>query len=331
MELLCNLGQENEKGILLPVPTPLKRQISSWATSFYYKYPFGYGLIQHFLTKKFSIHIWRIYAHLPGKLYPACKQPTIAIQAMIEGEIPCLLSGFGNIVLKNSFCELFYVPIGINEAWFDPGDYLSFHVELAAEFLSDIAEVYPDAMELLLRFNNASEYGMPMVAVRINYIMRAIFKSFQECSKVGGDLIIEFHRYIVDFLSEYVTDIREQEGSSGGKNVTHKDILLRIKQEIVAEPNIESQGIRKLALKFKIGMTELKKEFKELFGKPPGSFVRFHALAKAHYLIVSTHQSIEAIAYEVGYGYRSNFDKTFKKHFGYLPASLRRNGADRIH
>jgi AraC-like DNA-binding protein len=323
LELLLYPGYDMDGGKLLPVPANIKKLISPWAKTRYCEFAFGYILIQQFISRKFSIHIWQIHITESCKLYPASDRPTIAIQVMLEGEIPCMLVGFGKKLLKKSTYELFYVPVSINEAQFEPGDYESFHIELEPGFLEDIAESYPDARELLERFNNASEKGIPMISIGISYVTRALIKNIRTCDKTNGDLIIELHRYIVDLLSEYVAGIRELERDGKRKNIPHKDILIRIKQEITADPNIGRQELKKLSLKYRMSITELKKDFKALFGQTPGSFIRFHALKKAHYLITTTKQSIDEIADDVGYGYRSNFDKSFKKQFGFFPSHLR--------
>jgi AraC-like DNA-binding protein len=324
LELLHNPdnGYSND-GKSLPLPEHLKRNLLSWATYFYFEYPFGYSLIQQFFAKKFSIHIWQIHADKPGKLYPASDRPTIAIQAMIEGEIPCVLVGFGQKVLKKHKYELFYVPVSVNEAWLEPGNYESFHIELEPGFLEDIAETYADAMELLTRFENASEKGIPMIAVNISYVARAIISNIRSCDKQGGDLVIQLHQFIVDLLSEYITGIQQQEKDEKLIGIAHKEVLMRIKHEILADPNIMNLELKKLSKKFGLSITELKKGFKSLFDKTPGAFIRYHALYKAHYLLTTTNQGVDDIAGEVGYGYRSNFDKAFKKQFGFLPASLR--------
>jgi AraC-like DNA-binding protein len=225
--------------------------------------------------------------------------------------------------LKRSTYELFYIPVGVNEARFEPGDYESFHIELEPGFLEDIAETYPNVMELLSRFYTSSKKGTPMIPVSMGYVSRAVIKKIRSCDKNGGDLLIELYRYIVDLFSEYISGIREEERDKRRENFHHKEILLEIKKEIISDPNIENQELSKLSKKYRIGLTELKKEFRLFFGETPAAFVRSHALAKAHYLITTTDETIERIAYEVGYGFRSNFDKSFKKQFGYSPASLR--------
>jgi AraC-like DNA-binding protein len=324
LELLYKPGDANDKGKLLPIPSHLKRFLVPWATSFYYEYPFGNSLIQEFNTRKFRVYFWRIHIDQSANLYPTCKQPTIAIQAMLVGEIPCTLVGFGEKILKNLRYELFYVPVSINEARLKLGDYQSFHIELEPGFLDEIAETYSLARELLRRFIAVSTYGTPMVSVNIGYVAAAIIKNICSCKKTGGELVIALHRYLVDLLSEYVAGITEQEKVENGKRVPHKDILVRIKDEILANPNVATQTLKKLSARYGISVTEIKESFKIISGNSPGAFIRFHALSKAYYLISTTTQSIDDILDEVGYGYRSNFDKSFKKQFDVLPASLRK-------
>jgi AraC-like DNA-binding protein len=252
---------------------------------------------------------------------------------MISGNISYLLAGYGPKFLQKSNYELFYVPKSINEALLPNGDHESLYIELEASFLEDIAETYGDARALLDALNSSSDIGIPMVSVSINYVASAIIKKIYECKKTGGNLVIDLHRYIVELLTEYVAGINDEEMDEKRIIVPHKPTLIKIKQEIMNSPHIHRQAIKILSSKFGISLTELKKNFKAFFGINPGGFVRFHALTKGHYLITTTERSIDDIADEVGYRYRINFDKSFKKQFGYLPSSLRENSShsDQIH
>lgn len=323
MKLLYDPDNPDEGGRLLPVPANMKRFPSPWAKAAYREYDFGSTLIQEFLAKRFSIHIWRIHAYRPDKLYPASDRPTIALQLMIEGDLDCTLVGFGKKQLKKSSYELFYVPVGVNEARFGPGDYESLHIEMEPELLEDIAETYTEARILLDRLNESSEKGIPMVSVSMNYVARAISKNIRNCDKTGGDLVIFMHRFIVELLSEYIAGVRDLEKDGKRKNISHKEVLIKIKQEILADPHIHKQSIDKLAQRHAINAMALKKNFKSLFGITLGAFVRFHALTKARNLILTSSRSIDDISDELGYRYRNNFEKAFKRQFDCAPSSLR--------
>ena len=52
-------------------------------------------------------------------------------------------------------------------------------------------------------------------------------------------------------------------------------------------PDIHQQTQEKISARFGISMTMLKMNFSALFGFPLATFVRFHALMKAHYTISS--------------------------------------------
>jgi len=136
--------------------------------------------------------------------------------------------------------------------------------------------------------------------------------------------MIMLHRYIVDLLSEYVAGIRDMERNNEPSSIPHKEILFRIKEYILVDPNVTKHELKKLCLKFGLNATGLKRNFKLLFGQSLASFTRMHALTKAYQLITTTELSIDLIADEIGYGYRSNFDKAFKQQFGFLPTKLRK-------
>jgi AraC family transcriptional activator of pyochelin receptor len=323
LKLLHDPERHVEGGKLLNLPTSMKRFLSPWANAAYREYDFGSTLIQEFYAKRFSVFSWRIHADRPGKLYPISDRPVIALQFMIQGDLDCILAGFGKKLLKKLNYELFYIPVGVNEARFEAGDYETLHIEMEPELLEDIGDTFPEARELLGRLNGSSENGIPMVTVGMNYVTRAIIKNIRDCEKTGGDLVIHLRRYIVDLLTEYITGIRDLEKDVVRKNVLHKDLLIKIKQEILANPHIHKQSIEKISQRHGINVMALKKNFKSLFEVTLGAFIRFHALTQARYLIVTTGRSIDDISDEVGYRYRNNFDKAFKRQFGCPPSSLR--------
>ncbi|MBB3700140.1 helix-turn-helix domain-containing protein [Flammeovirga yaeyamensis] len=83
-----------------------------------------------------------------------------------------------------------------------------------------------------------------------------------------------------------------------------------------------------IALKFGIGETKLKEDFKKVFDQSIFSFITSHRMMDAHRLLRSTDDLIGDISKEVGYSHLSKFTGAFKKYYGYTPSELR--GSKRI-
>lgn len=333
MKLFVQPDQTDADGNALPVPKHLSYLIASWSNAHYNREEFGYTVIQEFVARKFSIHLWRIVANKPATLYPSSDRPILALQFMLLGNLPCILAGYGKKILQQSRSELFYVPVGINEAFADTGEYETLHFELEQGYLEEIAEANKGVKDLIERLNNASSEGKPLLPVRIGYISRAIIRNLLASKKTGPDLVVEMNLFIVGLLSEYISGAQEQENDFARTDVPHKEKLIDIKHEIIANPHIHRQKLSTLSRKFTMSITELKKNFKKLFDVAPGEFVRMHALNKAKYLITTTTRTIDDISEEVGYNYRINFDRAFQRQFGSLPATLRskKNNSNQIH
>jgi hypothetical protein len=239
MELLFdpqkNVGEQKP----LPAPAALERYICPWAAVAYREFPFGNILIQELRRKKISIYIWRVYANSPTNLYPVCDHPTIALQFTLVGDIPCVLSGFGNKLLEQSRYELFYVPESINKALFQPGLSESIHFEISSDFLEDIADNDPMIKELLERFNAASKEGKPMFTANINYAVNNILQNLRNCDLKGGRLNLEVQKFTLELLSEYFMAITEAEMQVSLLPIaSHQKLLLQVRDSILLNPNI---------------------------------------------------------------------------------------------
>ena len=194
-----------------PVPANWLPYISPWSKVVFKQSDFGSVLIQELLTEGFRIYSWRLEVTYPVRLYPTAEIPTIALQFTLGGNIPCKLSGFGDKLLEQGSQEMFYVPIGFNEAWFEPGSYESFHIELKPHFLEELMEARPEIKELVARLQSSSRSGLPMTAVPTNYVTRSILHNLKACNKTGPLLRLEMHKYILELLSEHLTAIQQKE------------------------------------------------------------------------------------------------------------------------
>ncbi len=306
-----------------PLPADWLRYTSPWSKTSFRKQEFGSTLIQELVTPAFALFIWRLHIEEEVRLYPSADKPTIALQFTLGGDIPCKLTGFGEKLLQKGNYEMFYVPIGYNEAWFERGEYESLHIELRTQYLEELAAVRPEIKDLVTRLLSASSKGLPMAVAHTNYITGAVLQNLRTCDKKGPALQLEMHKYILELLCEYLSAILQKEEEEKGRDIPHHALIISVKNYILLAPDIHQHNVKDLARHFRVSETLLKRGFKALFGVGVSEFVRLQVLARTQYLLATTNRTVEDISQEVGYSSREALERSFKKQYGFSPSNLR--------
>lgn len=101
-----------------------------------------------------------------------------------------------------------------------------------------------------------------------------------------------------------------------------KEKLFKAKEIIVH--NISSPpSLSELSKLIGLNNTKLKRNFKELFGVPVFKFLQEERLNKAHELLSTTHETVQEVAWFVGYESISSFSNAFQKKFGVRPTEIK--------
>lgn len=74
-------------------------------------------------------------------------------------------------------------------------------------------------------------------------------------------------------------------------------------------------------------LSAFKRDFQEVFGMPPGRWLRQQRLERARALLRSTPMQVSEVAFQCGFENLSHFSRAFKEHFGHAPAALRETKA----
>jgi len=309
-----------------PVPADWNRFLVPWSKAVYKKHNFGASLIQEKVNDNYRIYIWTLDIRTGVGLYPVAKMPTIALQFVLAGKkISCEIIGYGKKILEEGNYEMFYVPIGVNEAWFEPGFYESLHIELEPEYLEELIAIRPEIRELISRLLNSSAKGMPMGTAHTNYRTLAILRNLRACTKKDASLHLEMHKFILELLSEYFAALQQQMDGRAGEHVRHRKTMIQIKDHILSAPDIRLHTIKNISRMFGISQSVLKRSFKNLFQITVSKFVHQQVMNKAIYLLTTTDTTIDDIADELGYDWRVSFEQAFRKHFKYSPVDLRKD------
>lgn len=94
-------------------------------------------------------------------------------------------------------------------------------------------------------------------------------------------------------------------------------------KEIIAKNMANPPSLSELAQIIGLNNTKLKKNFKELFGVPVFKFLQEERLNKAYELLSSTPDSVQEVAWFVGYDSLSSFSNAFYAKFGVRPNEIK--------
>ena len=108
-----------------------------------------------------------------------------------------------------------------------------------------------------------------------------------------------------------------------GYSETQVETVRRMHDELVENPG-SRLTIEELAKKYLMNPTTLKEVFKAVYGDSLASHIKSHRMEKAAELLMSTDESIAAIAAAVGYESPSRFSAAFRERYHQLPGEYRR-------
>ena len=317
------IKRENE-GVQLSIPATLQKQVAKWASAQFKQYDFGYILTQELTTKMFNIYIYRFIIENNIVLYPFSDLPTLILQFMLMGSIPCMLKGFGEITLRESRYNMFYIPEGANEANFEAGEYESFHIELQTPFMKELSLTHEDIKNLMKKVNDTSESGHPLRPGIISREIRDVIRDMRMQTKEGNALNLALTSEIYKLLSIYEEHLTGSNNRNHGITSGAEKILEEIREYIVADPDIHECSVENLARKFRVNANTLKINFKNEYNVTLHQFVLDQVMQKARIMVLDNRYSISSIAIQLGYFDQSNFGKAFKQYFGVLPSEMRK-------
>ncbi|MCW3107222.1 MAG: AraC family transcriptional regulator [Segetibacter sp.] len=98
---------------------------------------------------------------------------------------------------------------------------------------------------------------------------------------------------------------------------------LKAAHDFIIQSYLEPLTLSCLCYKFGLNEFKLKKGYKHFFGTTVFGHILKLRMEAARELLVSGAMTVSEVAYHIGYSNVSSFSEAFKKHFGYLPRSVR--------
>lgn len=130
---------------------------------------------------------------------------------------------------------------------------------------------------------------------------------------------------VIELVSLYNQSLSIEQELESLPPMLHKDVLVKIKNEIDADPNIEHYKLSRLEKKYYLNKLTISQSFMYMFGMQISEYIRLKVMEKALYLLVHTNQSISDIADQLGYSTNSNFTRSFSDVYGETPIEVRKN------
>lgn len=93
--------------------------------------------------------------------------------------------------------------------------------------------------------------------------------------------------------------------------------------EIVRQNQYSNLSLSELAHLCNLSLATFKRKFTKLYGVSPAKYFLSKRMDKSRHLLAIQFTSITDIAYECGFDSVSNFDRSFKRHFGKSPKEYR--------
>ena len=141
-------------------------------------------------------------------------------------------------------------------------------------------------------------------------------------SYTGTTRMLFLKSQITELLSHFLAKISSDIAPENGLKNVDREKLYQAKA-ILSENMDNPPSLTELSKLVGLNDFKLKKSFKELFGFPVYKFLQQERLNKAHELLENSDQTVQEVAWSVGYESLSSFSNAFIKKFGIRPSGLK--------
>lgn len=164
---------------------------------------------------------------------------------------------------------------------------------------------------------------VPMVMrIHTGAVLRSFFQGmlahFQEARPTPELLRLKFR----ELLLSVVSDPRNSEVLAYFCSLLHDPAQERVRRvmEDNYRYNLRLEDYARLSGR---SLSAFKRDFQEIFGTPPGRWLRERRLERARGLLSSGALQVSEVAFQCGFENLSHFSRAFKEQFGHAPGALR--------
>ncbi len=290
--------------------------------------PFGAILNQVIVNGDWMVQQVQFFISRFVRLYPITKEPLGALHCMLAGQVPCILQGFGEVVLREKELQFFYITAGSrNIALLSKGYYESFQIGLSPAYLgrfvqngSALKEVYQKLEQRHPENGYAGPCALSLQALeQIEKIRHSQLK--------GARRQLFYQARINDLMLMYMSALENSDQHTINITSKYEEQMQQLSAYIT--DNLEKPlMIAQLADQLGLHLQVVEKEFKKVHRQTIKSFIQEQRMRKARLLLADGQMSVINVAYTVGYSDAAYFSNTFKKRFGLTPTAYQKMSKD---
>ena len=129
---------------------------------------------------------------------------------------------------------------------------------------------------------------------------------------------------VMMLIERFFTQIYQKSSNLKPVQIRQEDIyrMMEIEKELMEDYSKNAPTVEELAGKHTMGVSKLKRQFKQIYGKPVFEYYQKNRMTKAKDMLLSGEYTVKEVGYKLGYQNLSNFANAFKKEFSVLPSSL---------
>lgn len=238
------------------------------------------------------------------------------------GRFGCTISGNKHVYLGEGEIEANIMGITRNRPEFPLGFYSGVEIlidpNIAIDYLKPIFPEVAEQIEELKGFLLDNE-----LAVLIKKIPE-LQHIFDELYNIKESIKIPYMKLKVLEILLMIQSIPFDKSIRESKYYSKKDIdkIQEIHNEVIH--NLDKKiTLSDLSEKYNISLTNLKNCFKEVYGKPYYTYIKYYKIHKGLHYLIESKLSISEIGLKLGYENTSKFISAFKDIVGYTPREYR--------
>lgn len=261
-------------------------------------------------------------------LHPTPSKSIFTLHYMLQNRVMAKLQQHGEVELREGEYNMFFVPPIQHDAYFDPGTYVCFHIDLPPHLLQRVESELPLLM-YLLRMIEANNGGtINEEPYWIDSAVRSCIDEIIHC-KLSGEagrafLYTRCQDLFMHFLEDF-TDITPSP-EEPKYELTDKDTaaIYGVRAYILQHLHLRFT-FDELAERFGIMADKLRYGFPRMFYRKMAMFLKEQRMIRSMELVKTTRLDMSIIANMVGYKDVEEFSQAFKQYYGCCPLQEKRH------
>jgi AraC-like DNA-binding protein len=307
------------------VPPDLEKWILPFSRISYTAGLFGRILSQEISLQEYTLWYHRFWIDRPVMIHPLTDEGMLTLHYMMQGSVECNLKGFGKIKLKKGGYQLYGLPARLShDAWFEPGEYISFHLGFSKETIIQLALQYKlfNGLVKTLKDHGAGISIKSLFRIRPK-INRAI-EDILACRDEKMKRILYLDERISILINAWLEDLEAYERNllwAESRVLKLQELENFIRANLGAHPDVLS--LDNLARICGMSKKQFHETYSMIYQLPIDDFILSLRMKRAVELLAEGGHAIGEISEMLGYADRANFSRAFRKYYGKTPGSWR--------